>query len=492
MRRPTPTLSITRVCFGSPLPFPPLGTLTATHPSTPALRLSGGCLRSCSQVQCGPRADTGLAPQAQALSLASGACHTGHPPPRPRAGVTGHSGSLPVASPRHPGRSPPVPVPRRSALRRPSAGQPPAERPAKGSPKAGWDWSGADDRAQTAERREERAEPTGIHLQQQESVASIANFLRGSPQPCRALPSGRAERDRGRRRADAPRRPSARPEPPGFGHPATELLCRDSRAPSTVSAGNRPSSFITWAAGAARAWRPCPHPERRRSPGRGLRCPAAASPRPAAAVGACPARGGGSARAARAPGRQELPRGTRGADRQRGDTSGARLRGTGARRSACPPRHDSAPGAPAPQPPGRGAGNRSPQAQDASPRPSPPPAGGEAAAALVPTQAGPPPCRWQQILLSAAGSPRRQGGRCPAAGMERTPPPPLQILAENMFVLPLPAGHPKSRRFCFAPLPSRRSDLHAVRCHSRCCITGSRCRWESSSNYRSLPISVQN
>lgn len=148
MRRPSPTLSITRVCFGSPLPFPPLGTLTATHPSTPALRLPGGCLRSCSQVQCGPGADTGLAPQALALSLAIGACRAGQPPPRPRAGVPGHSGSFSAASPRHPGRSPPVPVLRRSALRRPSAGQPPAERPAKGSPKAGWDWSGTDDRAQ--------------------------------------------------------------------------------------------------------------------------------------------------------------------------------------------------------------------------------------------------------------------------------------------------------------------------------------------------------
>lgn len=74
MRRPSPTLSITRVCFGSPLPLPPLGILTATHPSTPALRLPEGCLRSCSQAQCGPGAATGLAPQAQAPSLASGAC----------------------------------------------------------------------------------------------------------------------------------------------------------------------------------------------------------------------------------------------------------------------------------------------------------------------------------------------------------------------------------------------------------------------------------
>lgn len=158
--------------------------------------------------------------------------------------------------------------------------------------------------------REERAEPTGIHLQQPERAASIASLLWGSPQPCRALPSGRAERDRGRRRADAPRRPSARPEPPDFGHPAAKLPSRGTAASPALSAPGTghhrspPGQPVQPLLGA-----PALTPKRRRSPRRGLRCPAVASPRPAAAVGAYPrpAEGrGGSAWAARAPGGSSL------------------------------------------------------------------------------------------------------------------------------------------------------------------------------------------
>lgn len=81
-----------------------------------------------------------------------------------------------------------------------------------------------------------------------------------------------------------------------------------------------------------------------------------------------------------------------------------------------PPRHDSAPGAPASQLPARGGGNRSLQAHHASPRRCPPPAGREAAAALVPTQAGPPPCRRQQILLRCGGVAAQPGRALPRGG----------------------------------------------------------------------------
>lgn len=164
------------------------------------------------------------------------------------------------------------------------------------------------------------------------------------------------------------------------------------------------------------SWAPLPSP---RSGGAHLGggCGAPPSPplsrRRLSGSGAAPALGG---RAGCPGARQELPRGTPRADRDRGDTSEARLRGTGARRSATSPRQHSAPGAPAPQLPGRGGGNRSPQVDDACPRRCPPPAGGEAVAAPVPTQAGPPPCRRQQILLRCGGDPVQAGRTLPRGG----------------------------------------------------------------------------
>lgn len=114
--------------------------------------------------------------------------------------------------------------------------------------------------------------------------------------------------------------------------------------------------------------------------------------------------------------RQELPRDTPGADRQRG----GHLRGPAARDSYPPQCHPAVAELRArgscPQLPGRGGGNRSPRVDGASPWRSHPPAGGEAAAALVPTQAGPPPCRWQQILLRCGGVSAQPGRALPRGG----------------------------------------------------------------------------
>lgn len=166
-------------------------------------------------------------------------------------------------------------------------------------------------------------------------MARITNWLWGPPQPARALPSGRTERDRGGRKADAPLRPWARPEPQGCGQPAAELPSRDSRAPALSAP--EPATIVHHPGSQGSPRRPCPHPEAVALSGRGLRCPAVASPRPAAAVGQRgvprPRGGrGGSARAARPPGRSSL--GAPPAPTASGGSSGAPLRGTGARRGA--------------------------------------------------------------------------------------------------------------------------------------------------------------
>lgn len=129
------------------------------------------------------------------------------------------------------------------------------------------------------------------------------------------------------------RSPRAAGSPPPSSPPGT-LPSRDRRAPALSAP--EPATIVHHPGSQGSPRRPCPHPEAAALSGRGLRCPAVASPRPAAAVGqrgVLGPRGGARGLSAGCPAaRQELPRGTPGAERQRGQLWGP------AARDRCPAR----------------------------------------------------------------------------------------------------------------------------------------------------------
>lgn len=433
MRRPSPTLSITRVCFSSPPPFPPLGTLTAAQPSTPALWLPGGlphtllsgatCPRGCHR-PCS--ASTGAVALPWSLSRCPAATST--PRRDPEAfGVPPRR--LPPPSRPHPARPGASAIGATAGPQRAAAGRTPGQ----GKPRAGSDRSGADDRAQSPRRAyfvfalnslcpgrqpprggRRGPSPPGFSLRQQERVAGIASRLWDSPQPGRGAPVGPGRAGPGPSWSRCPAPSVGTTGAPG-------LRGSQRRAPLPEEPWRQrcqrrePAILVHHRAAGAALGAPALVPKRRRSPGRGPRCRAVASPRPAASFGqrGVPVLGGGAGAQHGLPERQA---GAPSGHPRRKGSSGARLWKTGARRGATLPRQDSAPGAPAPQPPGRGRGNRSPPADGASPRRSRLPADGEAAAVPVPTQAGPPPLRWQQILLRGGGVPAQPGRALPRGG----------------------------------------------------------------------------
>lgn len=158
-----------------------------------------------------------------------GARRAGQPPARLRDRVPRQAGPAPLEGafrhrrgplgrrlaipPRRPSRSPPVPAPRRAALRRRSAGQPPGERPAKGSPRSRLERSGPEGCAGSPRPTYFVFSPnslcygrqppprggrggqslTGVYLHGKEEVRT-SPAGRGAPlSPAAALPSERAE-----------------------------------------------------------------------------------------------------------------------------------------------------------------------------------------------------------------------------------------------------------------------------------------------------------
>lgn len=221
-------------------PGPPqslLGTAAATYPSAPALQAV--------QLPEGATSNPGLRcgvvpgpPPALLHTHTRGACRAGQPPARLRDGVPSQAGPAPqppggraplevpfchrrgplgrrlATPPRRPSRSPPVPAPQRAALRRRSAGQPPGERPAKGSPRAGSERSGPEGCAGSPRPTYFVFSPnslcygrqppprggrggqslTGVYLHGKEEVRTSPTG-RGAPlSPAAPLPSERAER----------------------------------------------------------------------------------------------------------------------------------------------------------------------------------------------------------------------------------------------------------------------------------------------------------
>lgn len=157
--------------------------------------------------------------------------------------------------------------------------------------------------------------PPGFNSSSTKGWPNIADWPWGSPQPRRALPLERAERDRGRRRTDAPRCPWARSSPGAAGSPPPSSPPGTAVPPALSAPGTGHHRSSPGHPVQPSALLPSPrsggaHP--------GGNCGARPSPplarRRLSGSGASSTLAGGAGLSAGCPGaRQELPRGTPGA-----------------------------------------------------------------------------------------------------------------------------------------------------------------------------------